>query len=249
VKAIIDGFGFTMPPRSAAGEDTPPSTAAVLGQIAGSPRRVHHMSATVLSAMLGRYATPVRAPTLVKQYDFTSADAEQAATQSASQSIIPSKVIKRSAVPLLRTLLQAPLCYEVNGTPQGTLKSLGKWCSSRRGDLRLHFAKTGTQVTEDPNATVDVWLTGGLQFTNGAAYSYVVLVGTGSAREPWSTSLHAAQVAAPLADVLLNDLAAHAKRNPMPSLLPPRPVAETPMASAVEPAAARATPVRPFAYK
>jgi penicillin-binding protein 1A len=249
VKAIIDGFGFTMPPRSAAGEDTPPSTAAVLGQIAGSPRRVHHMSATVLSAMLGRYATPVRAPTLVKQYDFTSADAEQAARQSASQSIIPSKVIKRSAVPLLRTLLQAPLCYEVNGTPQGTLKSLGKWCSSRRGDLRLHFAKTGTQVTEDPNATVDVWLTGGLQFTNGAAYSYVVLVGTGSAREPWSTSLHAAQVAAPLADVLLNDLAAHAKRNPMPSLLPPRPVAETPMASAVEPAAARATPVRPFAYK
>lgn len=231
VRDIIDKFGFTMPPRSRAGEDTPPSTAAVLGQIAGSPRRVHHMSATVLSAMIGRQATPVRAPTLVKQYDFTSEQAKAEAAAAASQSIIPSQVIKRSAVPLLRTLLQAPLCYEANGVPQGTLKTLGKWCASRRGDLRLHFAKTGTQVTEDPNATVDVWITGGLQFANGAAYSYVVLVGTGSAREPWATSLHAAQVAAPLADVLLADLAAHARKNPMPHLLPPKAV-PAPVASA-----------------
>ena len=48
VKAMIDGFGFNMPRPGAAGEGTPPSTAAVLGQISGSPRRVHHMSAVVL---------------------------------------------------------------------------------------------------------------------------------------------------------------------------------------------------------
>lgn len=233
VRTIIDRFGFTMPPRSAAGENVPPSTAAVLGQIAGAPRRVHHMSATVLAAMLGRNATPVRMPTLVRQYDFTSPEAERAAREAASRSIIPSQVIKRSAVPLLRTLLQAPLCYEAHGTPYGTLKSLKHWCAARRGDVRLHFAKTGTQVTEDPNATVDVWITGGLQFANGAAYSYVVLVGTGSPREPWATSLHAAQVAAPLTDVLLTDLAGHARRNPMPHLLPPRPaVVPAPVASA-----------------
>ena len=45
--------------------------------------------------------------------------------------------------------------------------------------MRLHFAKTGTQVTADRDATVDTWIAGGLQFANGAAYSYVVLVGTG----------------------------------------------------------------------
>lgn len=241
VKSLIDGFGFTMPPKSAAGEDTPPSTAVVLGQVGGSPRRVHQMSATVLGAMLGRPATPVRAPTLIKSYDYTSPETGLAEAHPASNPIVPSSVIRRHAVPLLRTLLQAPLCYEAYGAPTGTLKSLKHWCSARRGDVRFHFAKTGTQVTLDPNATVDVWLTGGLQFANGAAYSYVILVGTGSAREPWATSLHAAQVAAPLADVLLTDLADHAKKNPAPQLLPPKavpsPLASSPLASS--PLAAR----------
>ena len=59
---------------------------------------------------------------------------------------------------------------------------------------------------EDPNPTVDTWIAGGLQFANGAAYSYVVLVGTGSTREPFGRSLHAAQVASPLLEVLLKDL-------------------------------------------
>ena len=227
VKALIDGFGFNMPRPDAEGHGTPPSTAVVLGQISGSPRRVHHMSAVVLAAMIGRGSTPVREPSLVAKYDFTAKNA--AAIVGNAPRIVPNRLIKRSAVPLLKTLLQAPLCYQAGGVPAGTLKSLSQWCAARRGDLRLHFAKTGTQVTADPNATVDVWITGGLQFTNGAAYSYVVLVGTGSAFEPWGTSIHAAQIA-PLLDVLLGDLAAHAKANPMPSLLPqrvaPRPLAE-----------------------
>ena len=74
--------------------------------------------------------------------------------------IIPSKVIRRGAAPLLKALLSAPLCYTAGGAPAGTLKSLSRWCAGRRGDVRLHFAKTGTQVTADPNATVDVWTTG-----------------------------------------------------------------------------------------
>jgi hypothetical protein len=130
----------------------------------------------------------------------------------------------------VRALLEAPLCYTTGKVPTGTLKSLSHWCAARRNDVRFHFAKTGTQVTEDPNATVDVWATGGVQFANGAAYSYVVLVGTGSANEPWGTALHAAQVAAPLMDVLLDDLKAHARGNPQPKLLPPPPAPLPPVA-------------------
>lgn len=66
-------------------------------------------------------------------------------------------------------------------------------------------------MTEDPDATVDAWVAGGLQFSNGAAYSYVVVVGTGSTREPWARKLHSSQVAAPLLEVLLEDLETDAK--------------------------------------
>ena len=117
-------------------------------------------------------------------------------------------------------MLQAPLCYEAGGKPAGTLKDLSSWCAARHPGVRLHFAKTGTQVTEDVDATVDAWIAGGLQFANGAAYSYVVVVGTGSARQPWARNLHAAQVAVPLLDALLSDLEAEAtggKRAPAPA--------------------------------
>lgn len=224
VKAIIDKFGFAMPPVNADGEGTPPSTAAVLGQIAGSPRLVHHMSGVVLASLLRRSQTPVKLPSLVKTYDFTLPENALAAKAlEATTDIVPDTVIKRGAAGLLKSFLEAPLCYQVGGAPAGTLKSLSHWCASRRPGLRLHFAKTGTQVAADPNATVDTWITGGLQFTNGAAYSYVVLVGTGSPREPWASALHAAQAAAPLLEVLLEDLTLHSKTNAMPGLLPPRP--------------------------
>ena len=160
---------------------------------------------------------------------------------AATTDIVPNTLINRSAAPFIKTLLEGPLCYSVNGAPAGTLKTLSAWCASRRADLRLHFAKTGTQVTADPNATVDNWITGGLQFQNGAAYSYVVLVGTGSGSQPWGTSLHAAQIAAPLAEVLLADLAAHAKTNPEQRLLPPKP---TPSPVASTPPNANAVPVK-----
>jgi hypothetical protein len=163
----------------------------------------------------------VKQPTLVKSYDFTGKVAADEAVGPLYAGIMPYDVVKPAAVPLVRRLLEAPLCYTTGKTPAGTLRSLSHWCAARRSDLRFHFAKTGTQVTEDPNATVDVWTAGGLQFDSGAAYSYVVLVGTGSASEPWATSLHAAQVAAPLLEVLLQDLAKHARANPQRHLLPP----------------------------
>ncbi len=180
IRKLIDGFGLAMPPASSTG-GTPPSTAVVLGQIAGAPRRVHHMSAVVLASLIGRGTANVRAPGLIKAYDYTFKGEGGAGIAAESPpAIIPNTLIRRNANALVKTLLQAPLCYEAGGSAHGTLKSLHHWCASRRGDLRLHFAKTGTQVGTDPNATIDAWLTGGLQFANGAAYSYVVLVGSGN---------------------------------------------------------------------
>ncbi len=230
VKALIDGFGFNMPPANAQGEGTPPSTAAVLGLISGSPRRVHHMAGVVLAALTEQGGKPVRPPSLVKTYDFTTKAHAEAYARDSSGDIVPNKLIHRDAHPMLKALLQAPLCYQTGGAPAGTLKAIANWCAERRGDLKLHFAKTGTMVNEDPSSTVDTWIAGGLQFQNGAAYSYVVLVGTGSAREPWGTNVHAAQAGTKLLNALLEDLSAHSKINAQPQLLPPRtpvPVAST----------------------
>lgn len=221
IKALIDQFGFNMPPTNANGEGTPPSTAAVLGLISGSPRRVHQMSSVVLNALINRSRTKVRPPTLIKSYDYTHLQGSKGQpVDELSSAIVPAKVIRAGAKPLVKTLLQAPLCYRSNKASHGTLKSLSKWCAARRSDVRLHFAKTGTQVTLDPDATVDVWASGGIQFRNGAAYSYVVIAGTGSASRPWARRVHASQAAAPLLAELLPELAAHAKANPRSDLLP-----------------------------
>ena len=220
IRKLIDGFGFTMPPAAVLG-GTPPSTAVVLGQIAAAPRNVHFMSSVILAALTGRGTKPISPPSLMNSYDYTLKGEGGAGIAAAARpAIIPKELIRPRALSLVRTLLEAPLCYQAGGTSYGTLKSLGQWCAHRRNDLRLHFAKTGTSVATDPNATVDAWVSGGLQFNNGAAYSYVVLVGTGTATNPWARDLHAAQVAAPLLDVLLRDLEVHAKSNPRPDLLP-----------------------------
>lgn len=211
VAKLIDALGFTMPPAGPTGEGTPPSTAVVLGQVAAAPRRVHRLAAIVLASLTGRGGKPVRSPTLIKAYDYTHPGGADWAIHQDTGKIVPNRIVRSGARPLLRTLLQAPLCYAPGGRATGTLKSLRKWCAARRAGLKLHFAKTGTQVTEDPDATVDAWVAGGLQFNNGAAYSYVVVVGTGSTRQPWARKLHASQVAAPLLEVLLEDLEIDAK--------------------------------------
>ena len=218
IGALIDRFGFAMPARNGSGEGTPPSTAVILGQIGGAPQRVHFMSSVVLAALTDQGGRVQRLPSLIRSFDHKSAQA--AATEpGAATALVPNAVVRPAARGMLKALLQAPLCHRVAGVAHGTLKSLAHWCPEKRADLRLHFAKTGTQVTLDPNATVDAWITGGLQFANGAAYSYVVVVGTG--HEPYARSVHGAQIA-PLLDALLGELKADSVRHPA-SL--PRPVA------------------------
>ena len=221
VKALIDQFGFTMPPTDANGEHTPPSTAVVMGQISGSPRRVHMMSSVILASLLGQRAQQISEPTLIKSYDHTARAMSTDTSAPAPLKLRPREVITRGANGLIQALLSAPLCYEAYKTSHGTLKTLSHWCATRKGNVRLHFAKTGTQVTDDPDASIDAWITGGLQFTNGAAYSYVVLVGTGSVRQPFARKLHGADIT-PIAEALLKNLEQHAATNPLPELLPPK---------------------------
>ena len=212
VKKIIDGFGFAMPPVDANGERTPPSTATVLGLIGGSPRRVHHMAAVVTAALTGNGQRPIRAPTSVRAYDYTSVEAAGLATP-AEKPIIPNTIIRPEAHAMLKSLLSAPLCHRQGTTAHGTLRGLAHWCADGRPDLRLHIAKTGTSTTADPDATVDTWTTGGIQFANGATYSYVVMVGTGTARDTWARKLHASQANVPLVEALLVDLKEHARKH------------------------------------
>ncbi|MEO1694118.1 MAG: transglycosylase domain-containing protein [Pseudomonadota bacterium] len=212
---LINAFAFNEPPLGPDGERTPPSTAAVRGLIAGAPRTVHHVSSVVLAALTRQGGIPQGLPSLIEGYDFTTDAAKKIMAEHTRRAIRPHDIIRPHAVPLLKRLLQSPLCYRANGRSHGTLKALANWCAARRPDLRLHFAKTGTQVNIDPDETVDVWATGGLQFTNGAAYSYVVMVGSGTPSRPFARALHSSQIAAPLLDVLLRDLARHARGNPV----------------------------------
>jgi penicillin-binding protein 1A len=195
---------------------------------------VHQMAGVVLASLTEQGHKAVRPPSLVKAYDYTSREA--AAGAAGPDSIVPNRVIADAGRPLLRTLLQAPLCYSNGGVQHGTLKALGSWCVDKRTDLRLHFAKTGTSVGTDINATVDTWIAGGLQFTNGAAYSYVVMIGTGNPRQPWARSLHAAQIGVPLLETLLAELKEHAKKHGVPVAAQTRPlVATTPAIRKPEP--------------
>lgn len=203
---LVDAFGFTMPPPDAAGIGTPPSTAIVRGFIAGSPRKVHQMAGVVLAALTGRAGQKIPPPSLVRHFDYGATSDLHDSKEGTTDAIIPKKVIRSSAHKMLRAFLSAPLCYESHGRRFGTLSSISGWCSNRRKDVRLHFAKTGTQVTLDPDAIIDVWVAGGIQFANGKSFSYVVLVGTGNTSQPWARRVHSAQIGAPLADLLLKDL-------------------------------------------
>ena len=212
VRQTVDRFGFNMPYAAKKEDETPPSTAVAHGLIRGSPQKVHQMAAVILASLTGRGARPVGLPTLIVNHSRTSRRNEDTAEIESTSDIIPDRVISPQGRGLLQTFLSAPLCYEGKskgrraGKRHGTLKSQGKWCAKRHKNISLHIAKTGTQTTADADTTVDVWLAGGVQFTNGKSYSYVVLVGSGSVGEPLGYRLHSSQLAAPLLGVLMKDL-------------------------------------------
>ena len=206
VRQTVDRFGFNMPYAAKKEDETPPSTAVAHGLIRGSPQKVHQMAAVILASLTGRGAKPVGLPTIIANYSRTSKRNEEVGNVENTSDILPDHVISPQGRGMLKALLSAPLCYEYKKKRHGTLRSQGKWCAKRRKTIALHIAKTGTQVTADPDTTVDVWLAGGVQFTNGKSYSYVILVGSGSVGEPLGYRLHSSQLAAPLLGVLMQDL-------------------------------------------
>jgi penicillin-binding protein 1A len=201
LERLVHGFGITLadPVTSAANL----AKSIVVGQVAASPRTVHRMAGSVLAALAGDGGKPMRFPSLVA--DLTLSDSEAKGADVNAGSIVPSTLVKPEARELLTAFLESPLCYK-----HGTLKRLSDWCAVRHKGVALHFAKTGTRGTGalDPAAfdTVDLWVAGGIKFDSGAAYSYVVLIGTGSPAQPWARDLYAGQVAEPLVRILLEDL-------------------------------------------
>lgn len=255
---LAQRLGFNMPPAPSPAERTPPSTAIVRGMITASPRKVHQLAGLVLASLTGRSRAPVPLPSLIRSWDRSELTNKDRAngdgdgdkgprSEGATSDLVPARFIRPRARKMLAAFLSRPLCYQYRGRRHGTLKRLARWCAERRRDIRLHFAKTGTQVTRDPDATVDAWIAGGIQFANGAAYSYVVLVGTGNSQRPWARKLHAAQVAAPLLEVLLEDLAKKARKRPAGakrSARPERPAHSKRPARPKRPAVAAARPGR-----
>lgn len=216
---LIDKLGFTMPYAPDESTKTPASTAMVRGLVTAAPRKVHHLSTLILASLTGNGHKPVPLPFMVRNFQKSGLEnpyqkGKLTSELRANTDIIPNQLIRSFARNRLREFLQSPLCYNDGKARHGTLKKLSNWCAARRSDVKLHFAKTGTQVTTDPDATVDVWLSGGIQFSNGKAYSYVITIGTGNRNRPFARNLHAAQLGAPLLKTLLEDLRADAFAKP-----------------------------------
>lgn len=203
LRDIVKAFGLTRP-------DDGPGLAKGLtvGQIAASPRTVHRMSGAVLAALTDETgAIPdIVTPSLLRGIDRTAPSGESDASAKGF-----ANPVRPAARDTLAALLSAPICNRY-----GTLRHVGDWCAERRDDVRLHFAKTGTRGTgaSDPSAydTVDLWVSGGIQFATGPAFSYVIMIGTGNPSSPWARDLYAGSVAEPLIRVLLEDLAGRAAR-------------------------------------
>lgn len=212
---LIDQFGFTMPYAPDKHSKTPPSTAMVRGLVTAAPRKVHQMATVILASLTGKGHQSVPLPFMVRHFQKSGLENPYEKGRKTSQlrattDILPNKVIRPFARKRLLEFLQSPLCYHDGTTRHGTLKNLSNWCAARRRDVKLHFAKTGTQVTSDPDQTVDVWVSGGIQFSNGKAYSYVITIGTGNRNRGFARKLHAAQLGVPVLKTLLEDLRAEA---------------------------------------
>ncbi len=196
---LTRGFGLRPLDKLTSGPNLAKSL--VVGQVAASPRTVHRMSATVLSALTQGADASVRLPSMLE--DARVIDGEQGVAPMGL--LAPSEFVKPESHEALRAYLSAPLCHA-----RGTLRRLSDWCAGSRESVALHFAKTGTRGngSSDPSApdTVDLWVSGGIEFKSGAAFSYVLMMGTGNPSDPFARDLYAGQALEPLVRVLLDDL-------------------------------------------
>ena len=216
LRGLTKGFGLNLPDPIRDGTD--PARAIAVGHIAGSPRAVQLMAATILAALQGRGGEPVAAASLLRGPDVDTAPDD--ATPSARTAQVPDHLIRPKARGHVHSWLSAPICNRY-----GTLSGLDRWCADGRSDVTLHFAKTGTRGLGASRRghydILDLWTAGGIAFEGGAAYSYVLLVGTGG--KPWARQLGAGSLAAILLPPLLDSLKSEAEAlaTAQPANLPP----------------------------
>jgi len=169
------------------------------------------MAGSILSALTEKGTDKVSYPTLVKTFDRTERLIDTDLTGQDRRAPYVNELIKPESHDALKAFLSAPICY-----PFGTLRRISDWCADKRADVTLHFGKTGTWGTgalaAEADDTVDLWVAGGISFSSGAAYSYVVLIGSGSPSTPWGRDLYAGAVAEPILRALLDDLKGLAAR-------------------------------------
>lgn len=210
LRQLVRDYDVTLPDAQARGAQL--ARNLVVGQAAASPRTVHRMAGSILSALTGQDADKASYPTLVKTFDRTERLIDTDLTGQDKKAPDVKELIKPESHDALKAFLSAPICY-----PFGTLRRISDWCADKRNDVTLHFGKTGTWGTgalaAEADDTVDLWVAGGISFASGAAYSYVVLIGSGSPSTPWGRDLYAGAVAEPILRALLDDLARMAVRD------------------------------------
>lgn len=206
LRELMSRLGVT-PPND---DTTPLSVAISRGYARASPREAHRMIALALAMARNRFDDPVYLPTLVASYDLfdtvgmTSRAA--AAPDALDRPLIPRELLVRDGGPspeamsaFVRRTLSAPVCSG------GTLSALKAWCPDGPNGVALHIAKTGTRANARKE-TVDIWIAGGVEMTDGRAFTYVVLAGTNQPSRPFHNIELNARSAASVVDALLKDV-------------------------------------------
>jgi membrane peptidoglycan carboxypeptidase len=204
VVTLMDALGFYLPAQN---RGTPVATNLALGRFAGRPRAVHWLAAAALSAAQGR-TDAVTQPYFVERYRLIEPTAQGNYTfrqeTPARTSLEVHEGISAGGAKFLRAVLSQPVC----DAEHGTLRRLTAWCAAGRKDVTLHIAKTGSVSSGPAGGSYDesdLWIAGGIEFSDGRSYSYVISLGAGSPRAAFAKELGGG-ILSPLADILLQDL-------------------------------------------
>ncbi|MBU4162814.1 MAG: transglycosylase domain-containing protein [Alphaproteobacteria bacterium] len=202
--SLMDALGFYLPAQN---RGTPVATNLALGRFAGRPRAVHWLAAAALSAAQGKTGAVVQ-PYFVERYRLIEPAAQGDYTfrqeTPARTSIEVHEGIGEGGALFLKAVLSQPVC----DAKDGTLRRLNAWCAAGRTDVALHIAKTGSVPAGAAGGAFnesDLWIAGGIEFSDGRSYSYVISLGAGSPRAAFADNLGGG-ILSPLADVLLQDL-------------------------------------------
>lgn len=208
IDSFMEALNFRLPDAHSEANGVPRNTALTLGRYTGRPKSVHWLAATSLAVVRGKPSV-VKEPHLIKMYTTLEKDENGQRFNQFVEPEVPIFTVKDyvdTKYPgFVKALLTAPLC----DTRRGSLRRLKNWCAASNKDVKLHVAKTGTVSAQNTSGSrfdeSDWWVAGGLEFSDGRAYSYVVTMGSGSPREAFANNMGGGRLA-PIISVLLQDL-------------------------------------------